>query len=77
MGKAIRFLAGLTLGLGAGLVAGLLLAPESGDDLRLTVRERLQSIIEAGQHAAAARQGELLQQLADARRLRPGPRTRA
>ena len=77
MGKAIRFLAGLTLGLGAGLVAGLLLAPESGDDLRITLRERIQSIIEAGQQAAAARQAELQQELADARQLRPGPRAQA
>jgi gas vesicle protein len=74
MGKAIRFLAGLTFGIGAGFVAGLLLAPESGDDLRITVRTRLQSVIEAGQEAAAARQAELRQELADARSLRPDPR---
>jgi len=75
MGKAIRFLAGLTLGLGAGLVAGLLLAPESGDDLRITLTERIRSIIEAGQQAAAARQAELQQELAAARQLRQSPRS--
>ncbi|HUW10322.1 MAG TPA: hypothetical protein VM537_11385 [Anaerolineae bacterium] len=74
MGKAIRFLAGLTLGLGAGLVAGILLAPESGDDLRSTVRERLQSVMEAGRQAAASRQVELQQELAAARQIRPRSR---
>jgi len=77
MGKAIRFLTGLTLGLGAGLVAGLLLAPEPGTDLRITMGERLQSIIEAGRQGAAARRAELQQELADARRLRPGPSAQA
>jgi len=75
MGKAIRFLAGLTLGLGAGLVAGILLAPESGDDLRSTVRERFQSVMEAGRQAAASRQVELQQELAAARQIRPRSRT--
>ena len=73
MGKAIRFLTGLTLGTLAGAVAGIMLAPESGDQLRRTLSDRFRAILEEGRQAAAERQAELQKQLAEAKRLRPLP----
>ena len=73
MGKAIRFVSGFTMGLCAGAIAGLLLSPASGDELRHTVGGRLQAIIEEGQRAASQRRAELQQEFANARRIRPLP----
>jgi gas vesicle protein len=71
MGKVIRFLAGFTTGMLVGAVAGIILAPASGDELRRTLRRRLQAVIEEGQQAAAERRAELQRQFAEARRLQP------
>lgn len=73
MDKAIRFLTGLTLGMLAGAVAGLMLTPESGDQLRRTLSDRFQAILEEGRQAAAQRRAELQRQFAEAKRLRPLP----
>jgi gas vesicle protein len=59
MGKIVQFLTGLLLGalVGAGLV--LLLAPQSGDDTRQIIRERVETIRAEGEEAAAAKRLEL------------------
>jgi gas vesicle protein len=73
MVKAIRFLTGLTLGMLAGAVAGIMLAPESGDQLRRMLSDRFRAILDEGRQAAAERRAELQQQFAEAKRLRPLP----
>lgn len=73
MGKVIRFLAGFVLGLCSGAVAGLLLTPDSGAELRQTLGAPLQAVIEEGRRAASERRAELRQEFADAKRLRPLP----
>jgi gas vesicle protein len=63
MRKTLGFLIGITVG---GLVGGtiaLLLAPESGDELRGQLRERGQNFFNDVRHAADERRIELRQRL--------------
>jgi gas vesicle protein len=62
IGRSLRFMVGLWLGVvfGAGLV--LLLAPQSGADTRQAVRERIQGIMDEGRVAAEVRRLELTTQ---------------
>lgn len=63
MRKTIMFLSGLFAGVLVGGVAALLLAPYSGGELRERAQEGLDSLIEEGKKAAAARRLELEKQL--------------
>jgi gas vesicle protein len=51
-----------------GAVAGLLLAPQPGDELQSLIRERYDEVMEEGRRAAAERRAELEAQFADAKR---------
>jgi gas vesicle protein len=62
MRKFFAFLAGLFLGLWAGGLAALLLAPFSGDVLQRRIREWVEQVIEEGRTAAESRRTELEEQ---------------
>jgi gas vesicle protein len=69
--KVVRFLFGVILGVGVGWVAGMLLAPKSGEDMRQTVRDRLDQIAEEGRTAAEQRVVELRAEFETAKSPRP------
>ena len=72
--KAIKFLFGLTLGVAVGWLAGSFLAPQSGEDLRQTVRDRVNRIADEGRNAAEQRVIELRTEFEAAKAPRPaGP----
>jgi gas vesicle protein len=50
-----------------GGVAGLLLAPQSGDELQVKLRQRYDEVMEEGRRAAAERRAELEAQFAEAK----------
>lgn len=77
MGKAIRFLTGFALGLFAGSMAGLMLAPQSGHELRFTMNDRFHAVVDEGRRAAGERRDELQRQFAVAKQLRSDPRAQA
>ncbi|HFD38302.1 MAG TPA: YtxH domain-containing protein [Anaerolineae bacterium] len=72
MDKALRLSAGFLFGavVGAGLV--LLLAPQSGDETRRLIRERIELILEEGRRAAEERRQEMLAQFESLKQ--PAPR---
>lgn len=59
MGRIVQFLTGVLFGalVGAGLV--LLLVPQSGDDTRQMIRDRVDAIRAEGERAAEAKRLEL------------------
>lgn len=61
------FLIGITVGGLVGSTIALLMAPESGDDLRTMLRERGQNFFNAVRSAADERRIELRQQLEEMR----------
>ena len=69
MNKALDFLSGLALGVVVGGVVGLLLTPQSGEDLRRKVCERVDLTIEEGRRASAERYAELEAQFAQAKQV--------
>ena len=48
IGKTLRFTLGLTLGVGIGAVAVMLLAPQSGKVTKQQLQERIDEIVSAG-----------------------------
>ncbi len=62
--KFIRFFEGFFLGGLIGAAAALLLAPETGDELRQQVRSEINRITNEVQSAAGTRRAELEEQLA-------------
>jgi gas vesicle protein len=58
--STIKFAAGAGTGLVVGAIAGLMVAPESGDDLHLSFKERIRRAKLAGAQAKAAREEELI-----------------
>jgi gas vesicle protein len=64
----IRFVTGLLLGASLGFLLGLLLAPLSGEELKITLRERADAAIAEGQKGMAERRQELEEELVRARR---------
>ena len=71
MVKFFRFVSGFAMGMVAGVAAALLLAPTSGEELRLTVTDSLSDVLEEGRLAAAETRATLQAQLAEASQLRP------
>jgi gas vesicle protein len=69
MNRALNFLGGLVLGAAIGAVVGLMLTPQSGEELQRKVRERVNLMIEEGQRAAAERRAELEAQFAQAKQV--------
>jgi hypothetical protein len=71
MGKFGRFVLGLSLGavIGAGLV--VLLTPQSGEELRQQVRDKIEAVKEEGQRAAEERRAELLAQFEELKKSAP------
>ena len=67
MDDVIDFLGGFLVGAAIGGVVGLLLAPQSGNDLQQKMRERAQVVIEEGRRAAADRRAELEAQFAQSK----------
>lgn len=63
MRRMFGFLIGILVGSLVGSTVALLLAPESGEELRGLIRERGQSFVGEIRHAADARRIELKQQL--------------
>jgi len=61
--RVLNFLAGFFVGGLVGAVAGLLMAPESGNKLQERIRARVDELVEEGEKAAAARRAELENQL--------------
>ncbi len=71
MGRILSFLAGAVIGGLVGSTIGLLLAPSSGEELRIQIQNRSQEIQDEVKQAAAARRAEMEQQLAALRKPRP------
>jgi gas vesicle protein len=63
-----NFLSGMLLGAAIGAVTALILAPESGDQLRKDIRREIDEILNEGRRAASDRRSELEDQLARLRR---------
>lgn len=57
--RTIKFTLGLALGAGAGAVAAMLLAPQSGKATRTQVKSRIDEMLQAGQDAQRSREKEL------------------
>ncbi|MCC6791745.1 MAG: YtxH domain-containing protein [Thermomicrobiales bacterium] len=61
IGRAFKFTVGTATGLGIGAVVGLLVAPESGQDLQRNLRERITRAKLDGSDAKLSKQTELIQ----------------
>ncbi len=59
MKKFMKFMTGLIMGAAAGVVVVSLLTPESGDETRLAISERLNSLRAQFREAAQAKREEL------------------
>jgi gas vesicle protein len=66
--RIMSFLAGTLAGAVVGGTAALLLAPTSGEEMRLEARERYEAIIEEARRAASEKQAQLEAQLEALRR---------
>ncbi len=64
-----KMITGMILGALTGAAVGLLLAPESGETVQSTLRQRLNVVMEEGRRAAAERRAELEAQFAEAKRM--------
>lgn len=67
MSKFFNFFLGAVLGGFVGATLALLLAPSSGEEIRLEMRERVRRLQEELRQAAAQRRAELEEQLATLR----------
>lgn len=67
MRKFFSFLMGTVMGALVGATVALLLAPESGEELRESIRQRFESLQGEIQEAATTRKIELEKQLANLR----------
>ncbi len=59
MNKTIKFLAGAIMGAAAGAIVVTLLAPESGEETRLAINEKLTYMRNQLQEAARVKRAEL------------------
>lgn len=65
MGTFVRFVVGLLLGAVVGVGLVVLFAPQSGEELRKRVRDRVEEVLAEGQRAAEERRVELVAQFED------------
>jgi gas vesicle protein len=63
MNRLLSFLSGAVMGGLVGAAVAIILAPSSGEDLRLQMKDRAQQIQEEVKTAAVERRAELEQQL--------------
>lgn len=63
MNRFGSFLGGMVIGMAAGAVAALLLAPKAGEDLRDDIKREVDDILAEGRRAAEQRQREMEEQL--------------
>ncbi len=63
MHKLFNFLLGFMLGVLAGAAIAMLLAPESGEEMRRQVQVRKEQVVQEGKRAAAETKAELYAQL--------------
>ena len=71
MNKFINFVAGATLGALVGATAAILLAPMSGEELQVQIKEQVEQIQFEVKTAASDRRAELEDQLSTLREPRP------
>ena len=64
--KFFRCVTGFAIGMAAGIAAGLLLAPASGEELRLSIADYVTDALEEGRLAAAETRASLERQLTEA-----------
>jgi gas vesicle protein len=62
MNRSVQFLEGLVLGAALSAAVVLLFAPQSGDQTRQMIRERVQEVVDEGRQAAEERRLELTAQ---------------
>jgi gas vesicle protein len=70
MEMALWVLAGIATGAATAAVIVILFAPESGAETRARIEQRIQEIVDAGQHAAEMKRLELKSEL-EARQTEP------
>ena len=70
MKSVTSFLSGLIFGILTGATLAILVAPESGEELRGQIRQRVETIQSEVSRAAQERRAELEQELAGLRRAR-------
>jgi gas vesicle protein len=63
MYKLFKFLLGLSLGMLAGFVVAMLLAPESGKDTRRQIQMRVDHVVQEGKRARDEQKAKLYAQL--------------
>jgi len=63
MGKVGRFIKGLVGGAAVGVLAAILLVPESGEGIRSSLRKRLEEALEEAHQAAAEQRAALEEEL--------------
>jgi gas vesicle protein len=61
--KMLSVMGGAALGVVVGAAVALLLAPRSGEETQLVIRQRVQEVVEAGRQAADTKRHELLSEL--------------
>ena len=71
MRKLFGFLLGFLLGAMVGAAITVMLAPESGEDMRSRVQIRMDQVIEEGKRAAIERRAELEAQLEELKKGNP------
>ncbi len=68
MRRLTNFIFGVIIGAFVGAATAILLAPSSGDDLRIEMRDRFKSLWDELQDAAQERRTEMESQLAEMRK---------
>lgn len=73
MSKSLRFMEGLVLGAALSAALVLLFTPQSGDQTRQMIRDRVQEIADEGRRAAEERRLELTAQFERLKEPTPKP----
>ena len=68
MRKVMAFLSGMLNGAIVGAVTALMLAPQSGKELRAQARQRYNDMLDEGRKAADARRAEVLAEFEEMKR---------